>query len=57
MRIEPGTCQTQSGCVTLAPPSQLRGAVVAKLFNNRIGQNVNKQSRVCSPHIVNKKIL
>jgi len=31
--IEPGTSCTQSGCVTFAPPSQLRVSIVVKLFN------------------------
>jgi len=31
--IEPGTCCTQSGCVTTAPPSQLRISIVAKPCN------------------------
>jgi len=49
---------TQSGCVTSAPPSQLRVTIVVKLFNcfNAIGQNVNKQSQIGGPHIFNKFI-
>jgi len=31
--IEPGTSRTQSGCVTAAPPSELRVTIVVKLFN------------------------
>jgi len=31
--IEPGTC-TQSGCVTSAPPIQLRVAIMDKIFNS-----------------------
>ena len=56
--IEPGTSCTQSGCVTTAPPSQLRVSIVIKLFNcfDAMGQNVNKQSRICGPHIFNKFI-
>jgi len=50
---------TQSQCVTIAPPSQLRESIVAKLFNcfDAIGQNVNKQSRICGPHIFKKSSL
>jgi len=36
---------SQRGCVTSAPPSQLRITIVVKLFN------VNNQSRKCGPHI------
>jgi len=58
--IEPGTFRTQSGHVTSAPPppSQLRISIVVKLFNDfdAMGQNVNKQSRICGPHILNKLI-
>ena len=52
-RIEPGTFRTQSGCVTSAPPSQLRLSIVVKLFNcfDAMGRNVNKQSRICGPYI------
>jgi len=32
--IEPGTSCTQSGCVTTAPPSQLRVSIVVKLFKD-----------------------
>ena len=44
--IEPGTSCAQSGCVTTAPPSQLRILIVVKQFNcfDAIGRNVNKQS-------------
>jgi len=54
--IEPGTSRTQSGCVTFAPPSQLRVTIEVKLFNcfDAMGRNVNKQSRICGPHIFNK---
>jgi len=54
--IEPGTSCTQSGCVTTAPPSQLRVLIVVQLFNcfDAMGRNVNKQSRICRPHIFNK---
>jgi len=31
--IEPGTFSTHSGCITTAPPSQLRGANAVNLFN------------------------
>jgi len=53
--IEPGTFCTQSGCVTTALPSQLRISILVKLFNCfvAIDQNVNKQSRICGPHIFN----
>jgi len=46
--LNPGTSRTQSGCVTTAPPSQLRVqlrvSIVVKLFNcfDAMGQNVNK---------------
>ena len=41
--IEPGTSCTQSGCVTTAPPSQLRVSIVKKLSNciDPMGRNVN----------------
>jgi len=57
-RFEPGTSRTQSGCVTSAPPSQLRVTIVVKLFNcfDATGRNVNKQSRICEPHIFQKVI-
>ena len=50
------TRDTQSGCVTIAPPSQLRVSIAVKLFNclNAMGRNVNKQSRICGPHIFNE---
>jgi len=56
--IEPGTSCTQSGCVTTAPPSQLRVPFVVKLFNcsDAMGRNVNKQSQICGPDIFNKFI-
>jgi len=56
--IEPGTSCTQSGCVTTAPPSQLRVSIVVKLFNcfDAMGRNVNKQSQICGPDIFNKLI-
>jgi len=46
--IEPGTSCTQSGCVTTAPPSQLRVSIVDRLFNcfDAMDRNVNKQSRI-----------
>ena len=46
--IEPWTSRTQRGCVTSAPPSQMRVMIVVKLFNcfKAIGRNVNKQSRI-----------
>ena len=36
--------------------SQLRVTIVVKLFNllDAIGRTVNKQSRICGPHIFNK---
>ena len=45
--IEPGTSCTQSGCVTIAPPSQLKVSIEVKPFNcfDAIGRNVNKQSQ------------
>ena len=56
--IELGTSRTQSGCITSAPPSQLIVSVVVKLVNcfDAMVQNVNKQSRICGPHIFNKVI-
>jgi len=56
--IEPGTSSTQSGCVTSAPPSPLRVTIVVKLFKffDVMVRNVNKQSRICGPHIFNKVI-
>jgi len=40
------------------PQSQLRVSIVVKLFNcfDAMGRNVNKQSRICGPHIINKFI-
>ena len=54
--IEPGTFCTQCGCVTTAPPSQLKVSIVVRLFNcfDAMGQTVNKQSRICGPVIFNK---
>ena len=48
--MEPGTSCTPSGCVTTAPPSQLRVSIVVKLFNcfDAMGRNVNKQSWICA---------
>jgi len=58
--IEPGTSCIQSGCVTTAPPSQLRVSIVVKPFNgfDAMGRNVNKQfeSHICGPDIFNKYI-
>jgi len=56
--IEPGTTCTQSGCVTTAPPSQLRVSIVVKLTNcfDAMDRNVNKQSQICGPDIFNKFI-
>jgi len=56
--IEHGTSCNQSGCVTTAPPSQLRGSIVVKPFNcfDAMGRNVNKQSQICGPDIL-KNIL
>jgi len=41
------------------PPSQLRVTIEVKLFNcfDAMGRNVNKQSRICGPHIFNKSSL
>ena len=57
--IEPETSLTQSGCVISAPSSELRVMIVVKLFNcfDPMGQNVNKQSRICGLHIFNKFIV
>jgi len=57
--IEHGTSCTPSGCVTTTPPSQLNVSIVDKLFNcfDAMGRNVNKQSRICGPHIFNKFIV
>jgi len=54
--IEPGTSCTESGCFTTAPPRQLRISIVVKLFYcfDAMGRNVNKQRRICGPHIFNK---
>jgi len=56
--IELGTTRTQSGCVTSAPSNQLRVAIVVKLFDcfHAMDRNVNKQIRICGPHIFNKFI-
>ena len=56
--FEPGTSRSQSGCITTAPPSQLKVTIVVKLFKcfDAMGRNVNKQSRICRPHIFNKFI-
>jgi len=56
--IEPGISCTQSGCVTTAPPSQVRVSIVVKTFNffDTMGRNVNKQSQICEPDIFNKYI-
>jgi len=58
MGIEPGTSCTQSGCVTTAPPIQLRVSIVVKPFNcfGAMGQNANKQSQMFGPDIFNKYI-
>jgi len=39
-----------------SPPSRLRVTIVVKLFNlfDAIGRTVNKQRRICGPHIFNK---
>jgi len=52
--LEPWTSCTQSGCVTTAPPSQLRASIIVKLFDcfDAMGQHVNKKK----PHIFNKFI-
>jgi len=52
--IEPGTSSTQSGCVTTAPPSQLRESIVIFNCYDAMERKVNKQSRICGPHIFNK---
>jgi len=56
--IEPRTSCTQSGCVTIAPPSQLRVSIVFKPFNylDAMGRNENKQHHICGPNIFNKYI-
>ena len=43
-------------CVTTAPLSQLRVSIVVKPFNcfDALGRNVNKQSQICGPDILNK---
>jgi len=48
----------QCGCVTTAPPSQLRVSIVVKPFNcfDAMGRNVKKQSQICGPDIFNKYI-
>ena len=53
LAVEPGTPGTQSGCVTTALPSPLRVLIVVELFNcsEAMGRNVNKQCRICGPHI------
>jgi len=55
MGIEPGTSRNQIGCVTTAPPGQLRVMIVIKLFNcfEALVQNINKQRRISGPHIFN----
>jgi len=55
MGIEPGTTCTQSGCVTTAPPSQLKVSIVVKIFNflGAMGRKVNKQRQICGPDIFN----
>jgi len=56
MEIEPGTSWTQSGCVTNSPLRHLRVSIVVKMFHclDAMGRNVNKQTRICGPHIFNK---
>ena len=56
--IEPRTFCTQSGCVTTAPPSQLKVSIVVKPFYcfDAMVRNVNKQSQICGPDIFNKYI-
>ena len=56
--IEAGTSRAQVGCVTSGQTSQLKVTIVVKLFNcfNAMCRNVNKQSRICGPHIFNKVI-
>jgi len=55
MGIKPGTSCTQSGCVTTAPPSQLRVSIVVKSFNffQAFSRNDIKQSQICKPDIFN----
>ena len=50
---------TSDALSTTAPPSQLRVTNVVKLLNCFVamGQNVNKQNRICGPHIFNKFII
>ena len=56
--IELGATRNQSGCVTSAPPVQLRVKIVVNLFNcfDAMGRNVNKHSRIRWPHIFKKFI-
>jgi len=57
--METGTSRTRNGCVTSAPPSQLRVMIVVKLFDcfdAAVGRNINKRSRICGPPIVIKLI-
>jgi len=58
MGIEPGISCTQSGWVTIAPPSQLRVSNVIKTFNffDAMGRNVCKQTQIWGPDIFNKYI-
>jgi len=48
MGIEPGTSRTKSGCVTTAPPSQLRVTIVIKLFNcfEALVQNIKNKAEL-----------
>jgi len=50
--FEPGNSGTQTDAL---PLSQLRVTIVVKLYNcfDAIGRNVNKQGRICGPHIFN----
>jgi len=43
----------------IAPPSQPRAMLVVKLFNgfHAMGRHVNRQTRICRPHISNKFFL
>ena len=53
--LNPGPLAPQSNAFTSGPPSQVKVWNTVKLFNcfNAIGHNVNKQSRICRPHIFN----
>jgi len=56
--LNPGPLAPTADAITTAPPSQLSVSFLVKLFNcfDAISQSVNKQRRICGPHIFKKFI-